>query len=432
MWRTAPAVLATVCIVLSCALGSPVPVLQAQDDVPLLTDQPLEVPAFIGEPMSDSISDEAFFDWYTVELTSGDDIFVRMQASPELAPLLGVLTQGRDLVARSDAEGDASPGDSISLRYTAAEAGTYTVVAARVGLNEGTTTGEYQLTIDRVQAPPPRERTRAPITFRCENTDEPIDATTVLMLRIDEETLPVSDEQPFAELIRITVLATDDFEPVIQAEASVQEAPLQCNDRFAPEDGTTVQGWLPIVAPGDGPSTEAMSWPAESQYGAQLTLRNSSPVDIFGRIDLIIGSRDGGGGDFVVIVEGLRLNYHEDVDEIGLFKAVATRTGDMQVAMVARSGTRMDGVMTLTAASGDVLSCDDVGSDDCAAVPSVVGDRIRMPDGAEWVATRLDPLLLWDDHTVQPAILTLQSRGQQSAGEYVLIVLGTLPGASDE
>ena len=168
--------------------------LLAQED-----DGPLSEPISYDQPVSDSLSQRAFWDWWQLQAAEGDLIVAEMQAGDTLEPLLGILDAEGMLLARSD---DGEPGGTVTLEYRAEQAGQYTIVATRVGNEDGISTGPYQLLVR--QANLPRLNPYQEVTFRCQDYE----VTNAATLVVEE------DAQPGGPVI-VAVYGLDGFEPVI-------------------------------------------------------------------------------------------------------------------------------------------------------------------------------------------------------------------------
>src|SRR5690349_19145923 len=118
-------------VLLCCLLTLPA---LAQDATPTTDpDSTTIAPIGYNAPQIDTITDRYFFDWWRIPLTQGSAIAVEMQGRDGLAPLIGILDPGQNLLVRSDTSRPPEPNGLAALEFTASTDGEFTIVATRDG-----------------------------------------------------------------------------------------------------------------------------------------------------------------------------------------------------------------------------------------------------------------------------------------------------------
>ncbi|MGJ3238700.1 MAG: DVUA0089 family protein [Anaerolineae bacterium] len=105
-----------------------------------------------GDTLSGRINDAVFAQFYQFEGNAGDTIAIRAERiTNDLDPLL-VLRNGLDVtIATND---DISPQDrNAQIIYTLPESGRYVIAVTRYGVRDGTTSGNYSLSLNRIAVP---------------------------------------------------------------------------------------------------------------------------------------------------------------------------------------------------------------------------------------------------------------------------------------
>jgi hypothetical protein len=366
-------------------------------------DEPTVLDIAYDDVVEDDLSSEAFFDWWYLQATSGDVIRVTMTASDGLAPLIGILSPSGDLVARSDGDGEAEVNGIAQVEYAAVEDGQHTIVATRVGNQQGTTTGHYTLELRRINPEASYENPYQLVEFPCEDTT----ATTVATLEFAEDV-----EQ--ADLYRITVYGVDDFEPVILVNIAAQDFQL-CNIDAAQTIGDT------FTLPGEETRTVAAEG---EQFASQLVL---SGAELMGTVELTIAGARGVPGRYMAIIEGFNIADRLDLDFVSVRLGPLTADStSLLLYMVATENSRLDPSMEWLEA-GQV--CDDAGRRDCADVPSIddAGAIIHDIPGATVVGDRFDAGLLLTPGNPDPIGIELRAFRGDTTGDYSLVVIGELP-----
>ena len=381
-------------------------------------DTPVIQTIVLNTPVEETITDEAFFDWWRINLLEGDVIVAEMVAEDGLVPLLGLLSPGGDLVARSDVERVAEVNGKVALEFRAETEGQYTLVPTRDANQEGTSTGSYILTVRNPNAAQnTRENLYAPAQFRC---NELIINTAIILefeddVRIDEN---VTDDT-LVELYRLTVYGMDGFHPVILAEADIQEGRLDCTD-----DGQSTVDNTYILPDG----TEGVVAEYDLDQTAQLTLRNIGGASTFGSISLTLGALEGTNGRYMLVLEGLSLQDRLDIDVLDVRLGPLAKENPVQVYMVGNMNNRLDPFLEW-ARLEDEVRCDDAGRGDCEDMLPFTGagTTILAGEGTTIVGDRFDAGLLLNPNDSERQLIELSSRDGNTQGAYTIVIIGEMP-----
>ncbi len=347
-----------------------------------------------GMQVEGTISDEAFFDWWQFDAAQGDSIRVQMQASDGLAPLIGITSIGGDLLARSD---DGAPDGMVELRFEIPADGRYTLVATRVGIESGTTTGSYSLNLTLTNPPVTRDPQYQEVTFRCRDTE----AATVATIDFRQD-----EGDPGA--YRISIYGLDGFTPALRVQSSEQGT-----DFCHVGDGDA--GGAIFARPGEAPVT---STEAES---AQLVI-NTGGVDL-GDIRLMIGGLNRTPGRYFAVIEGFNIEPSVDTDTIGV--RLGALPGVSTPLLVYMIGVGDNSRLDPRLAFEDGAVCDDAGRRGCDDVPGAQEVSVTFPEGGTIAGDRFDAGLRIEDRVQQT--LTLSSFAGRTRGDYAFVLIGELP-----
>jgi hypothetical protein len=377
---------------------------QAQDDEP--TDDTITY----GAVVSDTITDGAFFDFWRLQAEAGDIVFLIMTASDGLAPLLYILDEGRNLVARSDGplEGphvDATPNETITLEYGVPAGGEYLIGVGRVGRDEGTSTGSYTLEVRRANPSTTGVDLFQDVVFSCID----FEAVTAATLELSPQ---------MGESYRISIYGFDGFDPVMRIETSESVEPGSC------QTDSAAMGGDQITLPGE--ATITLEDVESPENAARVEL-----AQVMGdRLRITVGSREGTPGRYLLVIDGLTVDRTGDVDLLDVWIGPrAAETTDMLVYMLAVGSSRLDPLIEQLNLENDdeVLAfCDDAGRRGCEDVPG--GDQLRVifGDGEEIIGNRFSAGLRLAPGSPDPMLLQFRSRNS-STGGYAIAILGSLP-----
>ncbi|GAB4513967.1 MAG: hypothetical protein OHK0046_15400 [Anaerolineae bacterium] len=382
-----------------------IPAVFAQEE-----DQVTDSTIFLNAPVQETLTERSFFDRWRFRAEAGDVYLITMTAMDGLAPLVGVAETDGTIIARSDerADGealpDALPNDTITLEFTAPESGEYSIVATRVGNQQGTTTGSYVLMLallDNIRNP---DDPRQDVTFRCgENV-----ITTALTFRFTG--------QAEVDTYRMSVYGLDGFDPYIRVSAGFDRELSDCGDDSQTMGGDT------IILPGEDPVTFPADTPEDA---ARLSLRGG---DLLGRVVVNIGSVEGVAGRYLLVIDGFILPPQaEQYLELQL-GPLAQQTA-LLVYMADVGRTRLDPLVTWSTPEDDEddLFCDDAGLGSCADVPTFTGAGVELSEGLTIVGDRFDAGLRLSPGNTEPMVLGFRSRAENASGGYAIFLIGELP-----
>jgi hypothetical protein len=317
-------------------------------------NRPGVFPISYNAPVTETITAGGIYDWWQFDGLPGDQLRVTMTASEGLEPLVGLLTPNRDLVARSD---DGAADSTVVLTHTLEEAGEFTVVATRVGNADGTSTGRYELLLERTNAPvEPPDRYRE-VTFLC-NQEE---VSNVL-------TLAIEDDNAQTDFIGVSVYGLDGFQPSLRSTLEFDFSPFYDQFCFRPIDGE---------GPGFGRG-DTLQLPGEDEITItdNAVKTNFRDASAFGVYELNVGAVGDAPGRFVVVIDGMTVGRDGDRDLLEIGLGPLAREDSVRVYAVSDKTSRLDPFIELVDDDIERLQgCDDAGRRDCAEVPTIEGFR---------------------------------------------------------
>jgi hypothetical protein len=386
------------------------PVLAQEEDDP---DQATVAPIAVETPISDTITEQAFFDRWTFTASAGDVILATMEAGGGLAPLLGLTDESGDLIARSDLAQDgaplpnAEPNGTATLEVEIPQSGRYALVATRVGNMEGDTTGSYTLTLRRSDGSVGTSNTRQDVTFRC---NEEI-VTTVATAEFSAER---------GSTYRVTVYGLDGFQPVLRLDA---EGPTgQITDC-----GSDTQGMAghEVFFPGEEAFT--LSEPIEAAAGIIV----QGETSLFDTIEVTIGSIDGQPGRYLAVFEGFVLPTPDAQEGFDVRLGPLASETELLVYALRNPDSRINPVLTLLppvdAPEIGERVCSDAGGRGCDDVPAVEGVGVIFSDGVEALGGRFDAGLVIAPGSTDEQDLVISSSARSANGGYAMLMIGRLP-----
>ncbi|MBK8023254.1 MAG: hypothetical protein IPK19_17955 [Chloroflexi bacterium] len=359
-------------------------------------DSPSFLPASLGQDIPGTISEEAFFDHWQIDVQQGDVLQIVMTGSDGLAPLIGILDPARTLQAASD---EGAPDGAVSLTYTVPLGGRYIVVATRAGSELGTTVGSYVLRIENLNPQPtPTPLGYAPLVpIDCGDGTTLTEATPYLSVRLRRE--------PFdAVNYSIRVYGFEGFDPVLHVETDSGES---CVGTMADAMGDR------ILFPDGDVFTRS---PDDLFATAQRVLTEADFAD--GDVRLTFANLNGTQGRFAAVIGGFRIEPADDQDTLILQLApdVAMQGGSALVYTIGVNN-RLD--PTLLWAD---QRCDDAGRRTCAEVPAIAGGGIVLNNGVEILGDRFDAGVRVT--APDPVEVQIVSFGSTTRGEYAVVVYG--------
>ncbi|MBC7812255.1 MAG: hypothetical protein H7175_13955 [Burkholderiales bacterium] len=370
---------------------------QAQDDVPTINDLVYDA------VVEGDISNSAFYDWWRVEAQAGDVLVAQMAADAGLAPLLGLLSPGGDLVARSP---DGLINDVVELEYTIPEDGQFTLVTTRVGNRDGNTTGRYRLQLRRASGVDTTTRTDdyQDVVFVCEGVDG--EATTAVTLNFAED----SGASPG---YRVSVYGLDGFEPVLRVHLSAVD------EQYCITDASALVGDT-FTLPGEAAVTLTED---DLDHAAQVEIRTPDEV---GQVTLTIASRSGTSGRYLAVIEGLNIAPRES-DRLEVRLGPLARDTALLLYGVATGISRLDPYLELSDAE---IACDDAGRRGCEDILTFDGAGVTHSTGVTVIGDRFDAGLRLEPGTPDEIGVEIGSFNNSTYGDYALVLIGELPARS--
>jgi hypothetical protein len=369
----------------------------AQDNVDPIAPQPLT----LGVPVGGSITNENYFELWQVSLGQGQVINVQMAADGGLLPLVGVLSAGGDLVARSE---DGNINATVSLQYAAEAEGIYTIVATRAERENGTTSGTYSLLVELVVGAPSSEINYQEVTFRC----DALNITSALTFELPSGL--VSEESAY----KLVVIGLDGFVPVVRVR-SEENDPNLCRQADGGVDGMILS--LPDADPIIMDETQV----------ANTFLLNIGTPALLGDITITIGSLDGAGGRYIAFLTGMNIEAAGETDEIAVWVGprAAAETEAFVYAIAADDlNSRLDPYLTFLP---EGPACDDAGRrGSCDGIPSFNRAGIRIPNELTINGDAFDAGLRLRQADLEAQFIEVGSFSGSTFGAYTLVFMGSL------
>jgi hypothetical protein len=113
----------------------------------------------VGTAMKGTITADSYFHVYEYQGTANEQITITMTGTGGLDSYLGILDPSDQVIAEDD---DSAGGLDAQIAIRLPESGSFLIIATRNGLDAGTTTGMYSLTLT-AGTPPPPAGTTSPI-----------------------------------------------------------------------------------------------------------------------------------------------------------------------------------------------------------------------------------------------------------------------------
>jgi hypothetical protein len=294
----------------------------------------------------------------------------------------------------------------VTLEYTAPVDGEYRIVATRVGNENGTTTGDYELLVRRANAVMERENPYQEVAFRCQDYE----VTNAAVLEF-------ADDPDHLDFYRISVYGMDGFVPVIRVYLDALDL-TDCAQDFQAMDGDsyTLPGQDTVTVTGD-----------LLNFAAQLTVRGAKDA---GSVSLTVGSKNGASGRFLVVVEGFTISPSRDTDYIRVGQGPLAALSPLLVYMIGGKNERLDPSMRLMSSDpeNNGIICDDAGRRGCDDVPPINDLRIHISvQDVEIAGDRFDAGVLLPRGATELREIELSSFSGNTEGKYVLVLMGELP-----
>jgi hypothetical protein len=353
-------------------------------------DTATSLPIAYGDQVMGTISSESFFDHWQLNASANDRIAVTMTGADGLAPLVGILTAGGTLLARSD---DGEVNGSVGLDFTLPEATMYIIVATRVDNEAGSTTGSYTLSVEKLNVEPTRDPLYQDVVFQCGE----FEATALASIQWAHD---ADDNGAYT----IRVYGLDGLQPVLHIESGETDVCVT-DPADALGDVVTLPRERPVTI------TEA-----DLATTVQHVITSENPASIW----LTIGSANGLPGHYLAVISGFSIEPSTDADEFSLRLAPYPAQDELPLLVYAVGvNNRLDpGMITET------VECDDAGRRGCEDVSPITNAGVILNNGVRVVGDRFDAGIRIDDALQHRA--QLLSFSGTTRGEYALILIGEL------
>ncbi len=359
-------------------------------------DTSLSRPITYGQDVSGTISESSFFEHWQVSASAHDRISVRMTGANGLRPLVGLLSSGGTLLARSP---DGAVNDTVDLTYDVPQDGPYIIIATRVDNQSGTSSGTYTLRVDNLNPLPARDTPYQIVTFACGSAD----ATAAASIHFSRD-----DTDNGAYSLRVYGL--EGFQPVIRVQSGDSDV---CASDPADALGDV------ITLPGERPITLAQTDVART---TQYVINAQNAPDP-SAITVTIGSLGGQTGRYLAVIGGFAIEPSTDFDTLEVRLGPRPAAGGAPLLLYVIGDGRLD--PSVIAPGG---RCDDAGRRGCEDVPPVANAGVVFNNGVRVIGDRFDAGARVS--VAQPTQLQIISFGGTTHGAYALLLVGALPAAN--
>jgi hypothetical protein len=405
-----------IAIVLSLFLSTPSNTVRAQDNA---CDQLTTIS--YGQTVTGSLDDVNYITGYCFKGTTGDKVTINLIAtSGDLDTYLGLSDDtGSTVYAEND---DADSGTDSQIIFTLPEDGQYVIVVTRFGLDEGTSTGNFSLSLssDSGTTLPADEGEDVSIYVTCDTGER---------IRGGVQFSFINVNPGFS--YTVTAVGIDDFDPVLAVET--QPGIGECNDDTPAASGSVVA--VPDEGRVVGDATTAQ-------------VRFTSPRRGF-PINITVGSYDDDPGRFVLIIEGLAIQPADELDGFSIRVPSDVAEEPLGVYMIARyvdldpylamgmgdglTNAYVDGNFDPELVDYDdieypLFECNDAGLDECSDMPGFPGGPIAIANGSDYNPGSVDAGLMLTPNSSNPMLFVFGSNDSQSTGTYAIMIIGTVPG----
>ena len=420
-------------IVLILIVLALVPAAGAQDD------DICEVLTFIeyGDSVTGRITngENGYFDAYCFEGAEGDEVIIDViGTSGDLDTLVRLWDNTIETLYEENDDFEDGNTDS-QIVFTLPGDGDYLILVSRYELEDGDSTGNFELTLTRTGG----SKNNGGGTkggSKDDKNNNVADPSEVITLDCDTgETLYGGLQFGFISInpgfsYTVTVFGIDDFDPVLAVETEFRVG--NCND-----DERNAAGSFAVV-PGEG-NLFANANTAQVRFSMP---RAGSPV-------VTVGSFNGQGGQFAMVIEGLAIQPSTELDGFVIRVPEALTDETLSVYMISRytdldphlqiaAGDGLEGVFT---SRGEFLpdlidynnaffiaECDDAGSFNCEeGTPALPGGGIDIANGHTYVTGSFDAGIQIVPDTTDPLLYVFGSSDGRSRGEYAILIIGTAP-----
>ncbi len=370
----------------------------------LAQDVPGDEPIGYGDEVRDTITDAAIYDWWRLPMGEGESVVIQMTGGDGLDPLLGILSPSGDLLQSTL---PAGPDATVEMEFSAPAGGEYTIVATRVGNDQGDTTGDYRLRTARIGGNPAPVTAPDPyreVIFTCFGDD----VANVLTLEFIEDAAQ-------ADTFRATLYGYDGFDPILRTTLAQPMA-------------------QPCAPPEDYPGETVTLPDGDIIDDAAVVRANYVGGADIGPIRLNVGSRERAAGRYVLVIEGFTIGRNGDRDVIAFGSGPLAREVPPTIYMLADKTTRLDPFIELVnPGSAVVVTCDDAGVRDCASVAPADALTIDFGENGETlIGGRFDAGMQIVGGTPEQQLLEFSGFDGRTYGGYTLVIVGELPPPAED
>jgi hypothetical protein len=418
-------------IVLILTILALVPTVGAQDDV-------CQEVTFIeyGDSVTGRITDELYFDAYCFEGSDGDEIVIDVEGtSGDLDTLVRLWDNTIETLFEENDDVEDGNTDS-QIVFTLPADGDYLILVSRYELEDGSSTGGFELTLTAESSTKGLGGGSKDDKNSGKDDNNIADPSEVITLDCDTgEILYGGLQFGFISInpgfsYTVTVFGIDDFDPVLAVETEFRVG--SCND-----DERDAAGSFAVV-PGEG-NLFANTNTAQVRFSMP---RAGSPV-------VTVGSFDGQGGQFAMVIEGLAIQPNTELDGFVIRVPEPLADETLSVYMISRYAD-LDPFLQIAAGEGledsftsqgefipdsidyenafFIASCDDAGSSNCEEdTPALPGGGIDIANGRTYITGHFDAGIQLVPETTDPLLYVFGSSERRSRGEYAILIIGTAP-----
>jgi hypothetical protein len=383
----------------------------------------------LGDTVRGQIDDTNWGFIYCFTANAGDVVTIQMEAtSGNLDGILALLDETSEdpLITIDDQpNGDLSP---VIEGFEIPSSGTYIIVAARLGLEEGNSAGQFTLSLVEGGSSASASTNSGsgqfpfayePISISCDNGAAITNGVQVT----------VSQMRP-GFTYTATAVGLDGFDPVLAVQ--YEDGSGLCNDDS------------------DAASRFAFTIPGEGAVGGQTT---SSRISFdqpnrngLADVNLIVGGYGGQGGSFLLVLDGMAVTGADGAGDpffLTLTESLLSTNESVIVFMMSKARDldalievldfENDSFFQAQATNGATMVCDDAGTTSCW------GDSVGLEQfevdlgGSRYIGKSTDAMIIVTPQEMENLGLPLllyrfTSLNQRTSGQYLLVFLVTIAG----
>ena len=374
-------------------------------------DGPLDATLERDTPVYETLTQSSFFDLWRFYAVTGERYQLEMVGAEGLAPLIGVRGASGDVFAASNQLSDgmtleAEPDGQAVVTFISPESGELVVIATRANGQDGTTVGEYRLTLTLLSSNSDSLDPYLDVSFRCKS--ELAQSVAYIQLGDSSET---------SEVFRLTVWAS--FRPVIRL-GDGRSNEVSC---VLPDEDVGIRG---AITGQNIPLGAASFSAADAEVLGHTAVFEIPRTATLGSVGLTIASLDGVDGMFVARVDGLSLETPNDFDDIVLRHGPLAKDGVLRLITQRQSESRLDLQMSIDAPTAGLTLCDDWGLRSCELDDWRSADMAYNSDILRFDVLDATAEIATGD--ADPVFLTVYGGNPNALGQYTLWLIGGVSG----